>query len=190
MMPLKKEYDFSFIGLLMSEDAATGPGGSHSVEELVALAKEIYAKAMQHGFKPEEIFFDSTVFPLAIDMPMMPDVPGYTYRAFETIKAIKNLPEMKGVHFSMGVSNCCRDLPGRKIGICRAYVEKAMEYGLDAGIVNAAHKFGAKPADPKLVELVAAYAAMDGDMDKTNDAIELMGEFCDSLRKQMQPLNS
>ncbi len=183
MMPLKKEYDFSFIGLLMSEDAATGPGGSHSVEELVALAKEIYAKAMQHGFKPEEIFFDSTVFPLAIDMPMMPDVPGYTYRAFETIKVIKNDPEMKGVHFSMGVSNCCRDLPGRKIGICRAYVEKAMEYGLDAGIVNAAHKFGAKPADPKLVELVSAYAAMDGDMDKTNDAIELMGEFCDSLRK-------
>ncbi len=183
MMPLKKEYDFSFIGLLMSEDAADGPGGSHSVEELVGLAKEIFAKAMQHGFKPEEIFFDSTVFPLAIDMPMQPNVPGYTYRAFETIKAIKNDPAMKGVHFSMGVSNCCRDLPGRKIGICRAYVQKAMEYGLDAGIVNAAHKYGTKPADPKLLELVSAYAAMDGDMDKTNDAIELMGEFCDSLRK-------
>ena len=183
LMPLKKEYDFSFIGLLMSEDAPTGPGGSHSVEELVALAKEIFGKAMQHGFKPEEIFFDSTVFPLAIDMPMMPDVPGYTYRAFETMKAIKKDPEMQGVHFSMGVSNCFRDLPGRKIGICRAYVEKAMEYGLDAGIVNAAHKLGSKPADPKLVELVSAYAAMDGDMDKTNEAIELMGEFCDSLRK-------
>ena len=137
---------------------------------------------MAHGFKPEEIFFDSTVFPLAIDMPMMPGVPGYTYRAFETIKAIKNDPDMQGVHFSMGVSNSCRDLPGRKIGICRAYVEKAMEYGLDAGIVNTAHKFGSKPADPKLVELVSAYAAMDGDMDKTNDAIELMGEFCDSFR--------
>ena len=183
MMPLKKEYDFSFIGLLMSEDAPTGPGGSHSVEELVALAKEIFEKAMQHGFKPEEIFFDSTVFPLAIDMPMQPNVPGYTYRAFETMKAIKSDPTMQGVHFSMGVSNCFRDLPGRKIGICRAYVEKAMEYGLDAGIVNAAHKFGTKPADPKLVELVSAYAAMDGDMDKTNDAIELMGDFCNSLRE-------
>lgn len=183
MMPLKKEYDFAFIGLLMSEDAPTGPGGSHSVEELVALARELFEKAMQHGFKPEEIFYDSTVFPLAIDMPMMPDVPGYTFRAFETMKAIKNDPKMQGVHFSMGVSNCCRDLPGRKIGICRAYVEKAMEYGLDAGIVNAAHKFGATPADSKLVELVTAYAEMDGDMDKTNKAIELMADFCDSLRK-------
>jgi len=183
MMPLKKEYDFSFIGLLMSEDAPTGPGGSHSVEELVALAEEIFAKAMQHGFKAEEIFFDSTVFPLAIDMPMQPNVPGYTYRAFETMKAIKNNPAMKGVHFSMGVSNCCRDLPGRKIGICRAYVQKAMEYGLDSGIINAAHQYGTKPADPTLIELVTAYAEMDGDMDKTNEAIERMGDFCDSLRK-------
>ncbi len=183
MMPLKKEYDFSFIGLLMSEDAPTGPGGSHSVEELVALAKEIFGKAMQHGFKAEEIFFDSTVFPLAIDMPMQPDVPGYTYRAFETMKTIKNDPAMKGVHFSMGVSNCCRDLPGRKIGICRAYVHKAMEYGLDSGIINAAHKYGTKPADPGLLDLVTAYAEMDGDMDKTNEAIDLMGDFCASLRK-------
>jgi cobalamin-dependent methionine synthase I len=166
----------------MSEEAAS-PGAVQSVEELVALAKEIFEKAMKHGFKPEQIFFDSTVFPLAIDMPMQPGVPGYTYRAFETIKAIKNDPAMKGVHFSMGVSNCARDLPGRRIGVCRAYVEKAMEYGLDAGIVNATHKYGTQPADAKLVELVAAYAAMDGDMDKTNEAIDRMGEFCDSCRK-------
>ena len=163
----------------MTEDA----GATQTVDDLVSFAKEIFEKAMQYGFKAEEIFFDTTAFPLAIDMPMMPGVAGYTYRAFETIKAVKNDPAMKGVHFSMGVSNSCRDLPGRKIGICRAYVEKGMEYGLDAGIVNAAHKFGNKPADPKLVELVAAYAAMDGDMDKTSDAIELMGEFCDSFRK-------
>ena len=180
MMPLKKQYDFSFIGLLMSEDAAQA--GNQTVGDLVCFAKEIFGKALQHGFKAEEIFFDATAFPLAIDMPMMPGVPGYTYRAFETIKAVKSDPEMQGVHFSMGVSNCCRDLPGRKIGICRAYVEVGMRHGLDAGIVNAAHKFGNKPADPKLVELVEAYAAMDGDMDKTNAAIELMGEFCDSIR--------
>jgi len=183
MMPLRQEFPFAFIGLLMSEAAATGPGGSHSVEELVALAREIFAKAMQHGFKAEEIFFDSTVFPLAIDMPMQPGVPGYTYRAFETMRIIRNDPAMRGVHFSMGVSNCCRDLPGRKIGICRAYVETAMQYGLDAGIVNAANRFGSSPADPQLVKLVAAFAAMDGDNDRTNTAIDLMADFCSSLRK-------
>jgi len=183
MMPLKKDYDFSFIGLLVSEDKAQGPGGSHSVEELFGMAKEIFEKKMKHGFKANEVFFDSTVFPLAIDMPMEPGVPGYTHRAFNTIKKIKSDPQMKDCHFSLGVSNCCRDLPGRKIGICRAYVAKAMEYGLDAGIVNVEHHYGEKPADSELLELVDSFTRLDGSMDKLNDAMMKMGQFCASARK-------
>jgi len=183
MMPLKKEYDFAFIGLLVSEDKPTGPGGSHSVEELFSLAKTLYNKAMQYGFKPEEIFFDSTVFPIAIDMPMDPGVPGYTYRAFETIKRIKSDPQLKHCHCSLGISNCCRDLPGRKIGICRAYVAKAMEYGLDAGIVNTAHHYGLKDPDPELLELIDVYAKMDGSPERLNEAMRLMSQFCASTRK-------
>ena len=49
LMPLKKDYDFAFIGLLVSEDKPSGPGGSHSVDELFGYAKELFAKAMQHG---------------------------------------------------------------------------------------------------------------------------------------------
>ncbi|MCK5001224.1 MAG: dihydropteroate synthase [Anaerohalosphaera sp.] len=184
MMPLKKKYDFSFIGLLLSEDKPDGAGGSYSVDELFALAEELFDKAVgQYGFRPDQIYFDSTVFPLAIDMPMQLGVAGYTYRAFETIKKIRVNEKMAGVHFSLGVSNSCRDLPGRKIGIARAYVEKAMEYGLDAGIVNVAHHFGEKPADPELVALVDAYAKMDGSAERTNDAMMLMGQFCMSAKK-------
>ncbi len=182
--PLKRDYDYAFIGLLMTEDKPTGPGGSHSMEELYSLAKRIYEKAVgQYGFKPEEIFFDSTVFPLAIDMPMEPGVPGYTYRAFEAIKKIKSDSAMKGVHCSLGISNSVRDLPGRRIGVCRAYVAKAMEYGLDAGIVNVAHHYGRVPADPDLVALVDAFAKMDGSAEATNKAMMLMGKFCQENRK-------
>jgi cobalamin-dependent methionine synthase I len=181
---LKKDFDFAFIGLLVSEDASTGPGGSHSVEELYRFAKEIFEKAVcEYGFRPGEIFFDSTVFPLAIDMPMEPNVPGYTYRAFETIKKIKSDPEMNGVHCSLGVSNSVRDLPGRKIGVCRAYVAKAIEYGLDAAIVNVAHHYGSVEPAPDLVELVDAYARMDGSPERMNKAMELMGKFCRENRK-------
>jgi 5,10-methylenetetrahydrofolate reductase len=184
ILPLKKDYEFSFIGLLVSEDKPTGPGGSHSVEELYGLAQQIFERAVGHyGFRPEEIFFDSTVFPLAIDMPMEPGVPGYTYRTFETIKRIRSDPRMKGVHCSLGVSNSVRDLPARKIGVCRAYVAKAMEYGLDAGIVNTAHQYGSVPAPPELLELVDAYARMDGSMEKMTRAMELMGRFCRENRK-------
>jgi len=184
ILPLKKDFDFAFIGLLVSEEASAGPGGSHSVEELYGLAKEIFEKAVgEYGFQPGEIFFDSTVFPLAIDMPMEPNVPGYTYRAFETIRKIKSDAEMKGVHCSLGVSNCARDLPGRKVGVCRAYVARAMEYGLDAGIVNVAHHYGSVEPAPELLELVDAYANMDGSAQRMNKAMELMGKFCRENRK-------
>jgi cobalamin-dependent methionine synthase I len=184
LMPLKKRYDFAFIGLLVTEEKATGPGGSHSVDELYNLAVKLFNRAMEFGFKPEQIFFDSTVFPLAIDMPMEPGVPGYTYRAFETIKKVKSDPRMKGVHFSLGVSNSVRDLPGRKIGVCRAYVAKAVEYGLDAGIVNTAHRYGLTPPDPDLSALVDAYAKMDGSSERLMKAMELMGKFCSDNRKK------
>ena len=116
-------------------------------------------------------------------MPMEPGVPGYTYRAFETIKKVKSDPKMKGVHFSLGVSNSVRDLPARKIGVCRAYVAKAMEYGLDAGIVNTAHRYGLTPPDPDFLELVDAFAKMDGSSEKMMKAMELMGKFCSENRK-------
>jgi 5,10-methylenetetrahydrofolate reductase len=184
MLPLKRDYEFAFIGLLVSEEAATGPGGSHSVDELYSLAERLFEKAVgEYGFQPGDIYFDSTVFPLAIDMPMEPNVPGYTYRAFETIKKIKSDPKMRGVHCSLGVSNSVRDLPGRRIGICRAYVAKAMEYGLDAGIINVAHHYGSVEPDPELMKLVDAFAKMDGSAEKMSRAMELMGKFCRENRK-------
>ncbi len=184
IMPLKEEYDFCFIGLLVTEHKPSGPGGSHSVDELFDLAKQLFDKAVnEYGFKDEQIFFDSTVFPLAIDMPMEPGVPGYTYRAFETIKRIKSDPVMKKAHCSLGISNCCRDLPARKIGICRAYVAKAIEYGLDAGIVNVAHHYGRVSVDPQLYELVSAFANMDGSSERIGEAMKLMGRFCAASRK-------
>jgi len=192
ILPLKKDFDFSFIGLLVSEDRPTGPGGSHSVDELYGLAKQLFEGAVgRYGSRPDQIFFDSTVFPLAIDMPMEPGVPGYTYRTFETIKKIKSDPQMKGVHCSLGISNSVRDLPARKVGVCRAYVAKAMEYGLDAGIVNTAHQYGSPTAQrssgpgpaPELLELVDAYAKLDGSVENTGTAMDLMAQFCRKNRR-------
>jgi 5-methyltetrahydrofolate corrinoid/iron sulfur protein methyltransferase len=185
MLPLKKNFDFVFIGLLMSEDKPTGPGGSHSVDELCSLAQQIFDTAVgRYGFKPNQLYFDSTVFPLAIDMPMEPGVPGYTYRTFETIKKIKSDSQMKEAHCVLGLSNCVRDLPGRKIGVCRAYVAKAMDCGLDAVIANVEHHYGSVEPAPELLELVDAYAKMDGSMERLSESMELMSKFCRENRKQ------
>ena len=60
-----------------------------------------------------------------------------------------------------------------------------MEYGLDAGIVNVAHHYGEVEPDPELLELVDAYAKMDGSSDKMLKAMELMGKFCRENRKSV-----
>jgi len=179
LLPLKKRYDFAFVGLLMSES-----GKPPSVDELYSLAKQIFDEAIgKYGFGPEEIFFDSTIFPLAIDMPMQPGEPSYTYKTFETIKKIKNDPDMKGVHFIGGITNCARDLPGRKIGVMRAFVHKAMEYGMNAGIVNVKHHLSEGEATAELLQLVDAYAKMDGSAERLNEAMALMSKFCQESRK-------
>jgi len=90
---------------------------------------------------------------------------------------------MKGVHCSLGISHCARDLPARKIGICRAYVAKAMEYGLDAAIVNVAHHYGEVEPAADLLELVDAYANMDGSAEAMIRAMDLMGKFCRDSRE-------
>jgi 5-methyltetrahydrofolate corrinoid/iron sulfur protein methyltransferase len=182
MFALKKDHDYAFVGLLMAES-----GQSHSVDELYALAKQIFNEAVgKCGFKPEEIFFDSTIFPLAIDMPMQPGEPGYTYKTFETIRKIISDPEMKGVHFTGGISNCARDLPARKTGIMRAFVHKAMEYGMDSGIVNVKHHLSQGEPDAELLKLVDSYAKMDGSPEKMTEAMMLMGKFCRESRKAAQ----
>ncbi|MCK5114647.1 MAG: methylenetetrahydrofolate reductase C-terminal domain-containing protein [Phycisphaerae bacterium] len=183
ILPLGMKYPCKMIGLLV-DDQVAGTDGSYAVEDLYNMARKIFDAATgKYNYQPDDLFLDSTVFPLAIDMPMMPDTPGYTYRAFEAIRKIMTDPTMKGVHTSLGISNCTRDLPGRKIGICRAYVAKAMEYGLDAGIVNVMHKYGMKPVAPDLLEMVNAFAKQDGSAENSQKAMELMGAFCQANRK-------
>jgi hypothetical protein len=62
-------------------------------------------------------------------------------------------------------------------------VAKAMEYGLDAGIVNTEHHYGLVEPDPDLLALVDAYAKMDGSSERLNTSMEMMGKFCQENRK-------
>ncbi len=174
ILPLRKDYDFSVIALLITEN----DDNSDPVEKMYLAAKEIFAQAIKAGFTADQIYYDTQTYPLAIDIPMSPGQSSYCYNAFEAIKKIKADPQMQGVHFSLGLSNCARNLPARKVGICRAYLQVAMEAGLDAAIVNTEHKFGQRPADEQLVKLVKAFAALDGDADKLTDAMTLMSKFC------------
>jgi len=180
ILPLRQQHSFKVVGMLVDEEGATDEATAQTIYNI---ARRIFDAAMKYGFQPDDIFFDTTTYPLAIDMPLTPDTPSFTYRAFQAIKMIKSDPDMKTVHCSLGISNCVKDLPARKIGICRAYVERAREYGLDAGIVNVLHHYGEKPADPELLALVDAFALQDGSAEAGMTAMTVMGEFCRANKK-------
>jgi 5,10-methylenetetrahydrofolate reductase len=183
LLPLCGRFPFKFIGLLVDEKTG-GRDGVYSVEELHELARTLLRAATgRYGFAPADLFFDSTVFPLSIDVPMSPGRDGFTYRTFETIRALRRDPEFRDVHLSLGISNAARDLPGRRIGVCRAYLAVARRYGLDAAIVNVLHDYGKKPASPELVDFVSAFAAQDGSPAAGERVIAEMLRFCEANRR-------
>jgi 5-methyltetrahydrofolate corrinoid/iron sulfur protein methyltransferase len=182
ILPLAEKMPFSFIALLMTHDSI------NPLDELQAQALLILEKALACGFTRQDIYFDTGAFPLAIDMPMLPDEKGRTFTAFEAIRMLKNNPRFEGVHFSLGVSNCLRNLPGRREEMLRAYLSKAIDYGLDAAIIDVRGDWFAVAADRGLVELVEAFASIDGSQERFEKAMFLMAEFCADCREKRNAL--
>jgi methylenetetrahydrofolate reductase (NADPH) len=185
IMSMRRERDFGCI-LLLSEPGADVV----DVEEARETARSLYDKAVsQYGFGAEQLFFDAAAVPLMKDEPAAPSRRGHTRAALDTIKMIKSDGALKRCHCLVRASNAVFGLPGRAIGVCRAYVATAMEYGLDAAFVNVAHHYGESPADPRLLELVNSYAEIDGTPGREKQAKERMDRFCVEVRKPRRKPN-
>jgi hypothetical protein len=183
LLPLKREHDFDFVAVL-GEPAAGCPG----VEEAFDAAKRLFNKAVnQYGFGPEQIFFDVLAVPLVKDEPTLAGGRGRTYSVFETIRRLNTDSSTRQCHSLLRIETAAGELPGRVIGVCRAYAAKAIEHGLDAAFVNPALHYGADAPDAGLLELVNAFVKMDGTPEQTRIAKELMAKFCADTPKPRKP---
>lgn len=172
---LKKEYDYAFSSVLPNEIESANQNRASSIDELYSLAKRTFNRAVDmYSFEPKEIFFELSVCPLGMDLSSCNGVPGRTYITFETIKKIKHDPHMKDVHCLVRANDAVRNLSSRRIGVARAYVGKAMEYGLDGAIVNPMHQYGLVAPAPELLELVDACAKIDGSAESKEKAAMLI----------------
>lgn len=177
ILPLKKHNDFKLITII------AGRHEKNAVENLYSLAKQVFEKAVgNYGFKPDELFLEFETCPLAMDYPEEATVPGRTYVVFETIKKIKADRRMKGVHCLMRPSTVGRKLP-RTIGVCRAYIARAIEYGLDAAFVDVAHRYGLVEPDPKLLKFIDAYSNRDGSAERNKQAAMVIDGFVAKAKK-------
>ena len=180
ILRFKKQHDFSMICTLGDNDAS-------EIDKAIDKAKQIANKATnEYRFMPQQIFFDAGAAALMKDLPKSPGVANQTYKAFRIIKSIKHDSATKKCHYLLKTALAMLGIPARKVGVCRAYVARAMEYGLDAAFVDVTRHYGESPADPKLLELVDAYVEMDGSAEKRNNAEKLMSGFCAGAKKPVK----
>ncbi|MCL5281915.1 MAG: methylenetetrahydrofolate reductase C-terminal domain-containing protein [Planctomycetes bacterium] len=183
LLPLKKEHDFSFVALL-----GDPTGGNPGIEDACEAAGQLFKHAVhQHGFDPGQIFFDPVSVPLVKDEPTLAGGRGRTYSAFETIRRLRTDSSTHRSHCLLRIDTAAGELPGRAIGVCRAYAAHAMQHGLDAAFVNPALHYGEEPADRGLLALVEAFAHMDGSPERARVAKELMAKFCAETQKPRKP---
>lgn len=156
---LQEVGSFNIVYMLMGGT----PGGVTSADELVEDALGFFREARKHGFDAEQVYFDTTVIPLAMEFSRYQE-PGFSYVSMETLHRVMHNDEMKGVNSILGITNLTRDFPaGRKIGLLRAYVQIAMEAGLTAAIVDVRREFGIRPPDDQeILDIVRAFVEQDG----------------------------
>jgi len=171
ILTFKKQRDFAMICTLGDNDAS-------EIDEATEMAKQIANKALnEYRFKPEQIFFDAGTAALMKDLPESPGLANQTYKAFRIIKSIKQDSATKKCHCLLNTNLAMFGVTSRAVGVCRAYVARAMEYGLDAAFVDVTRHYGESPADAKLLELIDAYVEMDGSPEKRANAEKLMSGF-------------
>ena len=191
ILAFRKQYEFAMISTLSNNDVSAGEDHQSIIDKSFDLAKQVFNKAVkEYQFKPEQIFFDTVAAALMKDMPESPGIANHTYKAFRIIKNIKRNPAMKRSHCLFKINQATLDIPSRKVGVTRAYVAKAMEYGLDAAFVDVTRHYGESPADAKLLQLIDAYAEMDGSPEKRQNAEKRMSSFCAGAKKKKPPKKS
>jgi len=153
-----------------------GFAGAADPENYHQTATLIYDEARKAGFAADEVFFDPAVGPLATDMV------GYTRRTFQGIRLIREDPHLEGVHICLGLSNCSDGLP-RRLGLNRAYLRVAMDWGVDAAIMNTARVTGKDLVDPWLLKLIRKVVESD-----EFDPLMLMVDFAQGHPRPPDPV--
>ncbi len=166
-LALRRDFAFSAIGMLLEKAGDNNAGFTDIAgpEVYHQTARAIFDHARQQGFAATEVYFDPTVGPLGADMV------GYTRRTFEGIRSIRADAEMAGVHICIGLSNCSDGLPRRR-GVNKAYLRAAMEYGVDAAIMDVASIDEEEGIDPHLGRLIKRVVEEEG-----ADALTLLVDF-------------
>ncbi len=120
VLPLCKKYGAALVALTMDEN-----GIPQTAEKRMEIARKITDKALSCGISKDDIFIDCLTL----------TVSAQQHQAKETLKAVRYVNEVLGMHTTLGVSNISFGLPKRE-HITVSFLTEALACGLDLPIVN------------------------------------------------------
>jgi 5-methyltetrahydrofolate corrinoid/iron sulfur protein methyltransferase len=167
MVELVKHYDTHVI--VMASEHFT-PGGTSqclcAADSHAAARHFVELLVTQAGRRPDQIIIDPGLAPVGAD------TYGLINIGLDAMQLIRADPDLRGVHFVVGLSNFAWGTPkGVREQLENAYLTLGMEHGLDYALANPEKSPGPLPADHPMVDkLRAALAqgrAQDGESQET-----------------------
>ena len=122
LLPIAAEHNASIIGLVMDES-----GSPKNAENRVENAMKIFAKAMEYGLSPEQLFLDPIIMPLKFMQEQAKEI----LSAANQFQLLNDPP----CHIVAGLSNVSNGTKYKKL-INRTFCAMLIANGLDAVILN------------------------------------------------------
>lgn len=182
VLPVAAKYGAAVIGLTMNAG-----GIPVTCEKRVEIAGHIIEKCKEYGIPKKDIYIDCLTLAASVQQK----------EVVETLKAIREVKRLFGVHTVLGVSNISFGLPKREF-INTTFLTLAMEAGLDLPIINPnnAAMMGAVDAfhvlcniDAKASEYVEKYADA-APAQVTASAVPKEGNISDYIKKGLSDLTA
>lgn len=157
ILPLCKKYGAAVVGLCMDHD-----GIPQTWQARCEIAKRIMDAALAQGIPKSDIYIDCLTLTVSAQQE----------QAMETLRAVRYVTEVLGLHTVLGVSNISFGLPQRET-ITVSFLTQAMYAGLDLPIIN--------PNQSAIMDAVAAFRVLSG---RDRDSEAYIRRFADAAPAQ------
>lgn len=128
VLEIAKRYGAGVVIGTIDED-----GMARTAQKKFEIAQRAYRDAVEYGFPPYELFFDTLVLPISTG------IEEDRVNAKETLEGIRLIREnLPGCHIMLGVSNASFGLnPASRVVLNSVFLNEAMAVGMDGAIVSA-----------------------------------------------------
>ncbi len=181
VLEIAKRYGAGVVIGTIDED-----GMARSAQKKFEIAQRAYRDAVEYGFPPCELFFDTLVLPISTG------IEEDRVNAKETIEGIRLIREnLPGCHIMLGVSNASFGLnPAARVVLNSVFLNEAMAVGMDGAIVSASKILPLAKIDPEhqkiCLDLIYDRRGFDGDVCTYDPLGEITTLFAGKSTQQLR----